>query len=364
MANNRFEITGEISPYAFGANYFKYMLGNCDKGPVTVGVNSFGGDVNEALNICNQIAEHGNITVEYISYNASAATLFGLYAAHSCINSESLYLIHKAMIWIDTWGNMNEDDIEIAINELQLQKKDAEISTLTLAKCFSEKSGKPISEILEMMKNASWMTAQEVVDAGFVDEVVESKCKKKTTVSNSVAAMFAANGVPLPDSVTKTDDPVKESLTSFLEDMIKKYVNFYNKPTMDKQFSFLNKVANVEGFDVKNETVSVSVAHLTAFNDALKKASNEKSELEADKNNIISERDTAVNSLQSIINSLDSIDDTIKNAADNTAKLTALKNLIEKRPGTLATTNQGKDTHNGANLGDIVLDPVNEYFDE
>ncbi|MDR3142972.1 MAG: Clp protease ClpP [Tannerellaceae bacterium] len=367
MAKNLITVNGSIDRYSYSSAYFMYMLKNCDSGPVRVKVNSYGGDVNEALNICNQIAEHGDITVEYISFNASAATLFGLYAKESIINSDSLFLIHKATVWVSNWGTMNDDQIEDAIKEMQKQKKTAEATTLTLAKCFADKSGKPVAEILTMMKEAKWLTAEEAVNAGFVDKVTESKCKKKPAVSNDLAAIFSANGIPLPFAETENEEPEENAIMSALSELTGTLKNIFPKnhktDFMNKDFQFLNKTVGVDGFEVKNETVAVSLAQLTALNDALKKAEEEKTANATALTSACSERDAAKNDLESVITGLNGLDNTVKDAQDNAAKIAAVKALIESRPGVPANNGEGKDNHPGSG-DEFVYDDVNNFFNE
>lgn len=355
---NRIEINGTIDRWSFGSNYFKWQLKDCDEGPVTVCVNSYGGDVNEALAIGNQIAERGNVTVEYVAFNASAATLLGLYAQKATINSDALYLIHKTMVWVDNWGQMNEDQIDNAIEELKTQKEMASVSTLQLAKCYANKSGKPVADILKMMKDAKWLTPEEALNAGFVDEIIQSKCKKKATVSNSVAALFKSNGTPLPEDYIDNDlsdvpsndkklfAGITEAITNGFNSILpKKSNNPQNEtPTMEKKFTHLNQVLNVEGFDIQNNAVTLTVEQLTAFNAAIETGTN------------------ATTKLTTVMDSLDTLDTTIKDAEGEEAKVTAVKNLLEKRPGSAPATQIGNDTHDVPQ--DYTPDIVNTFFEQ
>ena len=65
---------GSISHYSYDKNYMKYFLDKAKGKPVRLKVTSYGGDVAEAVAISNLIAEHGDVTVEFIGFNASAAT--------------------------------------------------------------------------------------------------------------------------------------------------------------------------------------------------------------------------------------------------------------------------------------------------
>ena len=62
------------------------------------------------------------------------------------------------------------------------------------------------------------------------------------------------------------------------------------------------------------------------------------------------------------MDSLDILDTTIKDAKDEEAKVTAVKNLLEKRPGSTPTTQVGNDVH--VTGQDYTPDPVNNFFNE
>lgn len=359
MPKNRIEINGTIDRWGYGSNYFRWQLKDCGEGPVTVSVNSYGGDVNEALAIGNLIAERGNVTVEYVAFNASAATLLGLYAQKTTINSDALFMIHKTSVWVDTWGQMNEDQIDQAIEDLKVQKDLASATTLQLAKCYSEKSGKAIADILAMMKEARWLTPQEALDAGFVDEIIESKCKKKQKVSNCVAALFASNGTPLPDDRVEEEetetspknfsiDEIANRVKSFLSKNLKNDTDLehdsINKPTMNKQFTHLNHILNIEGFDVQNNSVTLTVEQLNAFNTAIEEAEQAKTKH------------------STVLDGLNALDETVKDAKTEEEKLTAVKNLLNKRPGVPPSNQSGTDTHE--TTLDYVPDEINNYFNQ
>lgn len=357
MPKNRIEINGTIDRWGYGSNYFRWQLKDCEDGPITVSINSFGGDVNEALAIGNQIAEHGNITVEYVAFNASAATLIGLYAKVSKINSDSLYMIHKTSVWVDAWGQMNEDQIDQAIEDLKTKKDTASASTLQLAKCYSAKSGKPVAEILKMMKEARWLTPEEAVNAGFVDEIIQSKCKKKQKVSNSVAALFACNGTPLPQDCIEIEnveaeknfmaeitEAISNGLKSFISSNPKNDQPQNDQPVMNKQFTHLNQALNIEGFEIQNNTVTLSIEQVSALNTTLKETAQSGAKL------------------TNLLEMLDALDTVVKDAETGEEKVGAVKKLLEKRPGVSASNQTGPDTHNTAL--EYTPDEVNNFFNE
>lgn len=366
MAKNIIRISGAIERYGYSANYLKYMLSGCAEGPVTLIVNSPGGDVNEAIVMGNHIAEHGDVTVEYVGYNASAATLLGLYAKDSLIYSDCLHMAHKTSVWVESWGQMNEDQIETAIDDLKAKKETASVSTLQIAKLYSEHTGKPVAEMLKMMKDAKWLTPEEAVSIGLVRNIIPSKAKKKK-IENSVAAMYASNGIPLPVDLIDSDaeqEPETDTVFDKIQIRLNEIKNFLipdksntNPVTMNKDFTIINQLLKVDGFEVKDGKISMTVEQLTAIHTAMNSQQTDATALKNAKN----AETTAKNELGSVITGLDELDDAVKNAKNTTDKITAVKNLLASRPSTIPSNGVGDDNHDEKPL---QLDDVNNYFNQ
>ena len=123
---------GAIDRYWYNKNYLKYFLDKAKGQPVRLKVSSPGGDVAEAVAMSSLMAEHGNVTVEFISFNASAATILAFGAKSIEMHEDGMWLAHKCSLGIDIWGHLNADQIEGAIKELQNKKKSAEAIDLSL----------------------------------------------------------------------------------------------------------------------------------------------------------------------------------------------------------------------------------------
>lgn len=162
-------------------------------------LSSLGGDLDHALNIHDQIAEHKNVTVEFTGFNASSSTIIALKANKTKISKNSYYLIHKVMSWIDEFGYVNEDDLESLIAKLEKDKNENAKITLNVAQMYSDKSGKSTQEILSLMKEETWLTADEALEWGFVDEVFEPANKTNLFDDKQLVARIAAIGLPNPD---------------------------------------------------------------------------------------------------------------------------------------------------------------------
>jgi ATP-dependent protease ClpP protease subunit len=202
---------------------------------VLVRVNSFGGSLDNGIDIAAQFEAHGNVTCDLYSLVASAATILTLGAKHIRMHCNSAYLIHKPLSWVESWGWMNDDDLAQTIEKLSQEKDRASTVALLTAKMYARKSGRKTSEILSLMKNERWLTAEEAKEMGFVDEIfTNSKIispKPDPNIDNfiggQVARLVACAGLP----------PLPESL------------NLNNRVTMNKIFTSLNECLDIEGIE-------------------------------------------------------------------------------------------------------------------
>lgn len=141
-------------------------------------INSPGGDVFESRAIMAAIDRFPGKTVAHIdSLCASAATSIALSCDEVNMNQGSLFMVHNAsaMVWGDKTAMRDTADL--------LQKIE-----LSIIKDYTSKTGKPDAEIVSMMDAETWMTADEALANGFVDNVVEAKTKTKNTWNLSAYA--------------------------------------------------------------------------------------------------------------------------------------------------------------------------------
>ena len=183
---------------------------------------------------------------------------------------------------------------------------------------------------------------------------------------------FTALGLPLPaiDSEEKPEPEGRDkNLVSQIIDGIKGLFPTGNKTdisnsntVMRKEFTFINQILNSEGIEEKDGKMLLTVENLQAINDAVKAANEAKAKAENDLAVANTAKETAENSLTAVVNDLDSLSDSIKNAADNKAKVQVIRDIVAKIPGT------GTDSHREANednkFADIATDPINSFENE
>lgn len=334
-------------------------------------VSSPGGDVAEAVAMSSLMSEHGNVTVEFISFNASAATILAFGAKSIEMHEDGMWLAHKCSLGIDIWGHLNADQIENAIKELQNKKKSAEAIDLMIAQKYINRSGKTLKEIITLMEEERWMPATEAKEWGFIDKVIPGT-HKKPQVTNEITDCFTALGLPLP-VIASEEKPESgdKNLVSQIINGIKGVLSTGNKTdisnsntviSMRKEFTFINQILNCEGVEEKDGKILLTVENLKAINDAIKIANDAKTKAEHDFETANTAKETAENSLAAVVNDLDSLSDSVKNAADNKAKVQVIRNIVGKIPGTGTASHQEANEDN--KFADIATDPINSFENE
>lgn len=152
----------EITPAKFKSDL--YAAGN--GGPVTVRLNSAGGDVVAASVIRAIMTDYpGAITVQVDGLAASAATIVAMAGKRVKILDTAYMMIHDpafmvmfAALDIETLGNW--------YNELVSIKRG-------IVDTYAARTGLKTEKLSRMMADETWMSAREAVELGFADEVLQ-----------------------------------------------------------------------------------------------------------------------------------------------------------------------------------------------
>lgn len=170
------EFYGYISEYSWWGDeitpsMFKQDLNDLGKGgPVTVRINSGGGEVFAASVIRSIIMDYpGRVTTRIDGLCASAATYVAMAGDVVKMQDSAFFMIHDPSVL--AWG-----DIEILKTLL------AELKTIKdgIVQTYQNKTGLDAEKLSKMMTAETWMSAQEARELGFVDEVITGTMKVKT----------------------------------------------------------------------------------------------------------------------------------------------------------------------------------------
>lgn len=142
---------------------------------VEVNINSNGGDVFAASEIYTLLSQHsGMVTVNIQGLAASAASVIAMAGDVVHISPTAQIMIHKA--WTIAGGNADD----MAHTSEFLEGIDDSIMNAYVAKTGLDKS-----ELSNMMAKETWLTANQAVDYGFADDVMDFG-RSKEPVLNSI----------------------------------------------------------------------------------------------------------------------------------------------------------------------------------
>lgn len=154
-----------------------------DGSDVVVEVNSNGGLVTVGSDIYTMLKNYsGHVTAEVTGMAASACSVAIMGADKVVISPTAQIMIHKALL---NRVSGNSDDFESAANALKASDRG-------IINAYKAKTGLSEDELLELMKNETYMSADEAVEKGFADEIM--------TFNESEAVASIGNGL-LPQAV-------------------------------------------------------------------------------------------------------------------------------------------------------------------
>lgn len=195
-------IDNEIHPYwGINAAYVKDALkGIKDEEPIDVYICSLGGDVNEALKIRQIFLERkGKVTAYIYGFTASAATIIATGADEIVQSSAALQLVHQASLWVDTFGQLNKEQIAEEIKKLQATAEDLATVDGVIASIYVTRYGITEAAAKELMTAARWLDAKTCKEKGLCDRIAEDT-EEPTEGGKQAnarrAERFAAMGLP------------------------------------------------------------------------------------------------------------------------------------------------------------------------
>lgn len=150
---------------------------------VLVRINSYGGDVNDALAIFELLHSMGNrVTTECVGFCASAATIIAMAGHTRRMSSYGLFLIHKCSSCVAG----NENDLE---SELNSQRKVND----SIIRIYEDVTGCDRSKLEALMNedngNGVWLNIHEAMEYGFITEAIPETIEDKNKKA-SYEAMF------------------------------------------------------------------------------------------------------------------------------------------------------------------------------
>lgn len=163
------DIIGEIgNGWGYSSRYLRYDLAEAGGQPVTLNISSPGGEVTEGLAMVDMLeAYDGEVTTLGYGLVASIASVVLLAGDKVRMTPNSFLMIHNP------WTLAMGDSAELSATADVLAKMEEKLQNIYVSKL--EKSGKQSGNIAlkvkRMMDAETWLTADEALDMGFIDEI-------------------------------------------------------------------------------------------------------------------------------------------------------------------------------------------------
>ena len=252
MAKVSIDILGEISESVNSYNSVRAKINQANGQPINLTISSGGGSVTEGMGIADLVANYPEeTTATGIGLVASIATVVLLAADKVKMTENAFMMIHRP--WSYTMGNA--DELE-ATAEL-LDKMEAKLLDIYTASVLKRRGYQNnLKEIItNMMAAETWLTAQEALEFGFIDEIVKvgEKNIDMLPLQNSLSKFLNVPAALLNN--TKKEDEMGSSIL----EKIKSLLNSIDEtPTVENVIEEQKVVEDVP----KNDEVEMAITLL------------------------------------------------------------------------------------------------------
>lgn len=188
--------------YPISKGYVKSKLQPLKGKPCAVRINSYGGDVQTALDIRQQFIDHGQVTAYIIGMTASAATILAMGARKVVMSRYALMLVHPCSTAVSTWGYYNKEELAKAIEGLRKAQTDLKTLDRVVASIYAAKVGDSnVGKMEALMHEARWIGAEEALHLGLIDEIDPDEQQPdpaKEPMTDAQREHIVACGLPVP----------------------------------------------------------------------------------------------------------------------------------------------------------------------
>jgi ATP-dependent protease ClpP protease subunit len=203
---------------------------------VEIEMNSPGGFVYDGIAIANLIRDYAknknNVTIKITSMAASMGSYIALSGNKVIAYDNATYMIHNVQ--------------SIVAGDYRAMTKEAkEVEALTnlLAQAYVKKTGKSLKEIRKLMDNESYFYGDEMMKAGFVDEIISTENKEDKAQVVLLATGRVKDCISKMKASNKIDSDIRQAasliditeLTKPIVDEIKPNIDAQNKELKGKK---------------------------------------------------------------------------------------------------------------------------------
>ena len=252
MAKFNIDILGEISESVNSYNVVQREISNAKGKELNLVISSGGGSVTEGMAIADLIANYPEeTTATGIGLVASIATVVLLSADKVKMTENAFMMIHRP--WSYTMGNADELEATAELLD-KMEAKLLDIYTASVIK-LKGKQNDLEKKISEMMAAETWLTAQEALEFGFIDEIVKGNEKNidLLPLQNSLSKFMNVPAALLTN--TKKDDDMGNSILEKIKSLLN---NIDEKAAVED----VMQEEEIKTEEPKNDEVEVAISML------------------------------------------------------------------------------------------------------
>ena len=273
MPNITYNISlkGYVGGYDFDRSTVDKTLAKYEGKEVNVLIDSLGGSLATGLSISAAFKNHGKVNVHFVGLNASAATIASLGAAHISIDAGAMYLVHQCSMTFFEWGSLNSAQFDTLIADCEKIKADLDKLDLNCARLYAARCKRKPEDLLALMKVGGWLSAQEALAWGFVDEITDLADEPAPRLTDALASAMASEGMPIPNiAIADTDREGRfGKFLSAIASLFRSHPNPISS-AMNKTYTFLCAVLGLSALAMTDHAASLSDEQLAKIDNALK----------------------------------------------------------------------------------------------
>ena len=185
---------------ATSPNQVTRALKNANGQPVTIKINSGGGDVFAGCEIYNELKNYsGEVIIEIHGLCASIASVIAM-AGKCKMSPLAEIMIHN----VSTSTRGDYRDMEHSVEVLKKANK-------TVANAYILKTGMSEEEAYNLMDKETWLTADEALELGLIDEIMYSDEK----VDKNMVNLLKNSARKMYNSIGKIDNNLLEKFKNY-----------------------------------------------------------------------------------------------------------------------------------------------------
>ncbi len=271
-------LKGYVGGWDFDSDYVDFILSKNSGKEVSVLIDSLGGQLNTALSISSAFRRHGNVHAHFVGMNASAATIASMGARRITMDASAMYLVHQCSQSFFEWGSLNATDMQHLIDNLSKQKENLDKMDANVATMYASRCKKRPQDLLALMQKGGWLSAEEALAWGFVDELTKYDDEEAPVITEAIAADFKAHNIPVPvipsQSNSSAANESKEELTAFRRFFLALSKAFHAQEnqeknndtnptqTMKKEYKTICQLLNQEAIETTDSQAAITAEQL------------------------------------------------------------------------------------------------------